>query len=80
MTGFSMFNDSFRDECLNTNWFLSLDDAKEKIESWRMEYNQYRPHSSLDDLTPEDFTNNTRKPEILNLQVSSSGVRLNLGN
>ena len=37
------FNGSFRDECLNTNWFLSLDDAKEKIESWRMEYNQYRP-------------------------------------
>ena len=34
---------------------LSLDDAKEKIETWRMEYNQYRPHSSLDDLTPEEF-------------------------
>ena len=49
------FNGSFRDECLNTNWFLSLDDAKEKIETWRMEYNQYRPHSSLDDLTPEEF-------------------------
>ena len=49
------FNGSFRDEYLNTNWFLSLDDAKEKIESWRMEYNQYRPHSSLDDLTPEEF-------------------------
>ena len=49
------FNGSFRDECLNTNWFLSLNDAKEKIEPWRMEYNQYRPHSSLDDLTPEEF-------------------------
>ena len=49
------FNGSFRDDCLNTNWFLSLDDAKEKIESRRMEYNQYRPHSSLDDLTPEEF-------------------------
>tara|TARA_R110002096_G_scaffold99_5_gene449 strand:- start:10356 stop:11129 length:774 start_codon:yes stop_codon:yes gene_type:complete len=49
------FNGSFRDECLNVNWFLSLNDAKEKIESWRMEYNQFRPHSSLDDLTPEEF-------------------------
>ena len=49
------FNGSFRDECLNTNWFLSLDDTKEKIETWRMEYNQYRPHSSLNDLTPEEF-------------------------
>ena len=47
--------DNFSRECLDTNWFLSLDDAKEKIESWRMEYNQYRPHSSLDDLTPEEF-------------------------
>ncbi len=29
------FNGSFRDECLNTNWFLSLPDAKNKIEQWR---------------------------------------------
>lgn len=49
------FNGSFRDECLNAHWFLSLEDAKEKIESWRMEYNHYRPHSSLDDLTPAEF-------------------------
>ena len=55
------FNGSFRDECLNTNWFLSLDDAKEKIESWRMEYNQYRPHSSLNDLTPEEFYQQQQK-------------------
>ena len=33
------FNSSFRDECLNTNRFLSLEDAEEKIESWRMDYN-----------------------------------------
>lgn len=49
------FNGSFRDECLNTHWFLSLEDAAKKIEDWRIEYNQYRPHSSLDDLTPADF-------------------------
>ena len=51
--------DNLSRECLETNWFLSLDDAKEKIEAWRMEYNQYRPHSSfsasLNDLTPEEF-------------------------
>ena len=47
------FNGSLRDECLNTNWFLSLEDAKKKIESWRIDYNQYRPHSSLQGLTPE---------------------------
>ena len=49
------FNGSFRDECLNAHWFLSLEDAKEKIEVWRKDYNEYRPHSSLDNLTPAEF-------------------------
>jgi putative transposase len=49
------FNGSFRDECLNTNWFLSLDDARGKIEAWRSEYSDFRPHSSLGDLTPSAF-------------------------
>ena len=49
------FNGSFRDECLNAHWFLSLADAAEKIEDWRSEYNHYRPHSSLDDRTPAEF-------------------------
>ena len=50
-----LFNGIFRDECLNTHWFLSLKDAKEKIESWRLDYNEFRPHSSLDNLTPVEF-------------------------
>jgi putative transposase len=49
------FNGSFRDECLNLNWFLSLDDARKKIEAWRIDYNEYRPHSSLADKTPKQF-------------------------
>lgn len=49
------FNGSFRDECLNAHWFLSLQDAKEKIESWRQDYNTVRPHSSLNNLTPNEF-------------------------
>lgn len=49
------FNGSFRDECLQTHWFLSLEDAKQKIETWRMDYNEYRPHSSLGYRTPRDF-------------------------
>ncbi len=53
------FNGSFRDECLNVNWFLSLEDAQDKIDAWRKEYNEFRPHSSLGDLTPEQvFENN----------------------
>jgi len=50
------FNGSLRDECLNTNWFLSIEDAQDKLESWRVDYNQYRPHSSLDNMTPEEFS------------------------
>ncbi len=49
------FNGSFRDECLNTNWFLSLSDARDKIGRWKDDYNELRPHSSLTYLTPADF-------------------------
>jgi putative transposase len=49
------FNGKFRDECLNENWFLDLADAREKIETWRCDYNQVRPHSALGYLTPEEF-------------------------
>jgi len=42
-------------ECLNVNWFLSIEDAQEKIEKWRQEYNVFRPHSSLGDLAPLQF-------------------------
>jgi putative transposase len=48
------FNGSFRDECLNVNWFLSMEDASEKIGSWKEEYNHYRPHSSLEGMTPTE--------------------------
>jgi transposase InsO family protein len=39
------------------NWFLSMKDAQDKIEQWRWEYNTFRPHSSLNDLTPEEVFN-----------------------
>jgi putative transposase len=50
------FNGSFRDECLNTSWFTSLDDARRIIEEWRVDYNEVRPHSSLADRTPAEFS------------------------
>jgi putative transposase len=55
------FNGSLRDECLNTHWFLSLADAREKIESWRTDYNHFRPHSSLADMSPVQFAEAFRK-------------------
>jgi putative transposase len=49
------FNSRLREECLNEHVFVSLDDARRKIEKWRIEYNRERPHSSLGHLTPEEF-------------------------
>jgi putative transposase len=49
------FNGSLRDECLNVNWFLSLEDARGKIEAWRRHYNESRPHSALEDVPPREF-------------------------
>lgn len=49
------FNGTFRDECLNENWFVSLYDAQRTIEAWRIDYECERPHSKLKDLTPREF-------------------------
>ena len=49
------FNGRLRDECLNANWFTSLSDAQRKIETWRKDYNEQRPHSSLNYLPPAEF-------------------------
>lgn len=49
------FNGRLRDECLNENWFTSLTDARTTIERWRRDYNEVRPHSSLQGSTPMEF-------------------------
>lgn len=69
------FNGRLRQECLNQNWFTSLDDAKQIVEAWREDYNQLRPHSSLKQKTPSEFVahwqeNRTApKAEILTLET-----------
>lgn len=52
------FNGRLRQECLDQHWFSSLEDAKIKIESWRIDYNEQRPHSSLGDQTPRAYAEN----------------------
>jgi putative transposase len=49
------FNGKLRDECLNTNWFETIDQAREEIESWRTDYNEARPHSSLGAIPPAQY-------------------------
>ncbi len=49
------FNGRLRDECLNSRWFESLDDARQALQAWRWDYNEVRPHSSLGDMPPSAF-------------------------
>lgn len=49
------FNGRLREECLNDQVFLSMEDARVKLEAWRLDYNEQRPHSSLGNLTPREF-------------------------
>lgn len=49
------FHGRLRDECLNTNWFWNLWDARRKIHAWREHYNTSRPHSQLGYRTPAEF-------------------------
>jgi putative transposase len=49
------FNGRLRDECLNEHWFFSLNQARQTIETWRIDYNAVRPHSALGDIPPQEF-------------------------
>jgi putative transposase len=49
------FHGKLREECLRVSWFTNLFDARRKIADWRKEYNEERPHSSLDYRTPAEF-------------------------
>ena len=68
------FNGRLRDECLNARVFHSIEDAKEKLAAWRLDYNTERPHSSLRNLTPamfaERFRNLASEGKIPNLKVA----------
>ena len=53
------FNGRFRAECLNSHWFMSLEDAAEKLETWRRDYNEQRPHSAIGHKVPADMMKST---------------------
>jgi putative transposase len=55
-------NGKFRAECLNTHWFMSLDDAREKMESWRKDYNEVRPHSAIGNKPPMSLVSGSPAP------------------
>lgn len=51
------FNSKLRAECLNAHWFMSLADAREKLDDWRRDYNDVRPHSAIGYKVPSDVHN-----------------------
>ena len=66
------FNGKFRDECLSLEWFRSRAEAKVIIEAWRQHYNEVRPHSSLDYLTPNQFA--ARQANAASRQATGQGA------
>ena len=66
------FNGRLRDECLNVHQFLSIEDARSRIEAWRHDYNQRRPHSSLGHLTPNEFVRQRQAEQIAESAVCSN--------
>jgi putative transposase len=76
------FNGRLREECLNSHWFVSMQDAKRAIEAWRTDYNENRPHRALENRTPLEFaiaarnypcSNGEKTPETLNQTGTKSG-------
>ena len=49
------FHGKLRDECLNVHLFFGLEDARQKLEDWRRDYNTVRPHRSLGQMSPTEF-------------------------
>ena len=66
------FNGRFRDECLNENWFTSVEHARAVVNTWRKDYNEVRPHSSLGNRTPAEFAAALREQGVLTTTTASS--------
>ncbi len=63
------FNGKLRDECLSREWFSSVAEAQVVIEGWRKFYNEERPHSSLEYLTPREFKSKMENNKSLAIEL-----------
>ena len=70
------FNGTLRNECLNVHWFLTLADARQTLETWRRDYDEVRPHSSLANLTPWAFAVASRACGAPALDLTPDGERI----
>lgn len=73
------FNGRLRYQCLNEYLFANLNEARQIIEDWRIDYNTSRPHTSLNGLTPTEFANRSNRDENQNkvyLEANQGGRSL----
>lgn len=75
------FNGKVRDEFLNEHWFLTIHEAQVLAEAFRVDFNTVRPHSSLNNLTPEEFVKSLAgspaapvRPQDQERQLTTAGV------
>jgi putative transposase len=66
------FNGKFRDECLNEQWFDNLTQARSVVSTWRQDYNEVRPHSSLGRIPPAKFAELHRQRAVDATQTSTT--------
>jgi putative transposase len=64
------FNGRLRDECLNVETFFDLANTRQKLERWRQDYNQVRPHSALADRAPEEFARDWQESSAASLRTA----------
>ena len=73
------FNGTLRAECLDAHWFGDLAEARQRIESWRIEYNASRPHRALGERTPNEFAREiAASRDLSGLQTSPRKLTLEL--
>jgi putative transposase len=70
------FNGRYRDECLNLHYFTDLQEAREITETWRIDYNTFRPHSSIHGLTPDAFATKWQEEQNQNQQPNTDKFNL----
>lgn len=70
------FNGTFRDECLDENWFESLEQARQAIATWRTDYSEIRPHSSCGRMPPATFAALNRQLAGDSMQTSKTDPRI----
>ena len=73
------FNGRPRDECLNVEVFFALADVRDKLERWRQDYNQVRPHSALADRSPEEFVRDWQESSAAPLRTAGPANRAPAG-